>query len=142
MRHEFWHKLESKTRRLPGQNGRAKKWIADNTGIKGLDLRFDVNREMVLVGMEINTHGEAREQELWDKMVACRNVFEKEFGEPLTWERHYVKEAGDTAARIYVSQPGNIYDRALWSEMIHFLIDRMLRLEKAFNVVQDYLKLF
>lgn len=139
LRHAFWHKLESKTRRLPGQNGRPIKWIADRTGIKGLDLRFDVDREKVIVAMEINPKSDSKLDELWIKMNNCRKLFEENFGEPLIWEKEYVKSAGDTAARIYVEQEGNIYDKEKWPEMIRFMIDNMLRMEKAFRVVQDYL---
>ncbi len=139
LRHAFWHKLESKTRRLPGQNGRPIKWIGDKTGIRGLDLRFDVDRTKAMVALEINPKGDGKLEELWTKMESCRTLFEQTYGAQLTWEHDYVKEAGDTAARIYVSMPGDIYNKELWPEMIHFLIDNMIRMEKAFRVVQDYL---
>lgn len=139
MRHLFWHKLESKTRRLPGQNGKPIKWIHDRTGIKGLDLRFDVDTKMAMVAMEINPTQDEKLESLWGKMMNCKTLFETTFGGPLTWEKEYVKTAGDTAARIYVKMEGNIYDQEKWPEMIHFLIDNMLRMEKAFLEVQDYL---
>lgn len=139
MRHTFWHKLESKTRRLPGQNGRPIKWINDRTGIKGLDLRFDVDTKMAMVAMEINPIQEEKLDSLWEKMNNCKSLFESVFGGELVWERNYVKNAGDTCARIYVRMDGNIYDKEQWPDMIHFLIDNMLRLEKAFLEVQDYL---
>ncbi|MCQ2228588.1 MAG: DUF4268 domain-containing protein [Bacteroidales bacterium] len=139
MRHAFWHKLESKTRRLPGQNGRPIKWINDRTGIKGLDLRFDVDTKMAMVAMEINPIQEEKLENLWEKMNNCKSLFEATFGGELVWDRNYVKNAGDTCARIYVRMDGNIYDKEKWPDMIHFLIDNMLRLEKAFLEVQDYL---
>ncbi len=139
IRHSFWHKLESKTRRLPGQNGRPIKWIFDRTGIKGLDLRFDVNREMAMVAMEINPTQNEKLDNLWEKMLNCKNLFEQTFGAPLTWEREYVKEAGDVCARIYIKTDGNIYDKEKWPDMIHFLISNMLNMERAFTEVQDYL---
>ncbi|MCQ2204797.1 MAG: DUF4268 domain-containing protein [Bacteroidales bacterium] len=139
IRQTFWHKLESKTRRLPGQNGRPIKWIADRTGIKGLDLRFDVDNKMAMVAMEINPQQDEKLENLWEKMISCRSLFEEEFGSPLIWEKEYVKQAGDTCARIYVRRDANIYDQEQWPDMIHFLISNMLNLEKAFLVVQDYL---
>lgn len=139
LRLTFWHKLESKTRRLPGQNGKPIKWIGDKTGIKGLDLRFDVDTKMAMVAMEINPIQDEKLDELWEKMNSCKTLFETEFGSPMTWEKEYVKQAGDTCARIYVKMDGNIYDQEKWPEMIHFLIKNMLNLEKAFLEVQDYL---
>ncbi|MCQ2236739.1 MAG: DUF4268 domain-containing protein [Bacteroidales bacterium] len=139
MRHEFWHKLESKTRRLPGQNGKPRKWIGDRTGIRGLDLRFDVNREFAMVAMEINPTGKEKKAELWQKMQNCKTLFETTFGGQLTWDDNYIKDAGDSVIRIYVKTEGDMYDREKWSGMIHFLIDNMIRLETAFLEVQDYL---
>lgn len=139
MRHEFWHKLESKTRRLPGQNGKPKKWIGERTGIRGLDLRFDVNREFAMVAMEINPTGSEKKAELWQKMQNCKTLFEKTFGGPLTWEENYIKEAGDSVIRIYVKTEGDMYNKEKWSDMIYFLIDNMIRMEAAFTEIQDYL---
>lgn len=139
LRHTFWHKLESKTRRLPGQNGRPIKWIGDKTGIKGLDLRFDVDRTHAIVAMEINCRSEQTTEELWTKMNNCRQLFETEFGSQLVWNRHYTKSAGDSVARIYIEMPADMYNKEMWPDMIHFLIDNMLRMEKAFKEVQDYL---
>lgn len=139
MRHEFWHKLESKTRRLPGQNGKPRKWIGDRTGIRGLDLRFDVNREFAMVAMEINPTGKEKKAELWQKMQNCKTLFEATFGGQLTWDENYIKDAGDSVIRIYVKTEGDMYDREKWSGMIHFMIDNMIRLETAFLEVQDYL---
>lgn len=139
LRHEFWHKLESKTRRLPGQNGRPIKWIADRTGIKGVDLRFDVDRQRVMVAMEINPHSDEKLEEIWQKMLSCKTLFEQTFGGELIWEHDYQKMAGDTAARIYVVQDGDMYKKEDWPDMIYFMINNMLRLEKAFLEVQDYL---
>ncbi|MDO4462388.1 MAG: DUF4268 domain-containing protein [Bacteroidia bacterium] len=139
MRHEFWHKLESKTRRLPGQNGKPKKWIGDRTGIRGLDLRFDVNREFAMVAMEINPTGNEKRAELWQKMLNCKTLFEAKFGGELTWDDNYIKEAGDSVIRIYVKTEGDMYNREKWPNMIYFMIDNMMRLETAFLEVQDYL---
>ena len=139
MSHEFWHKMESKSRRLPGQNGRPKKWIGDRTGVKGLDLRFDVNREFAMVAMEINPSGEEKKESLWQKMLQCKTLFESCFGGELTWEHDYEKEAGDKVVRIYVKRDWDIYNPEQWHDMIYFLLDNMMRMEKAFLEVQDYL---
>ena len=142
LRHEFWHKLESKTKRLPGQNGRPIKWIGAKTGIKGLDLRFDVDRERAMVAIEINAATPERQKMLYEKMVACKKIFEDKFGAPLVWDPTYQKSESEVLARVYIETPGNLYDREQWKEMIVFLIDNMRKMEEAFKLVQDYLTLF
>ena len=140
LRLEFWEKFNNRTRRLPGQKGRKKLWIFDNTGIKGLDLRFDVDRRKAQVALEINHNNEERRLFLYEKLFACKSIFEKEFGESLFWDFIYEKETGEQVCRIYTEQPGDILKKEIWSEMIYFLINKMIKLEKAFITVKEYLQ--
>lgn len=139
LRHDFWNKLESKSRKVPGQNGKSIKWIGDKTGVKGLDLRFDVDREKAIVAIEINTNDDEKQNELWEKMNNCKTLFENRFGGPLIWDKNYKKQSGEVVARIYVETNGDLYNKDLWSDMLRFMIDNMINLEKAFKEVQDYL---
>ncbi|RCW31317.1 DUF4268 domain-containing protein [Marinilabilia salmonicolor] len=140
LRLEFWQKLSNRTRRLPGQKGRKRLWIGDNTGIKGLDLRFDVGREKIIVALEINKKKEEDRLALYEKLEAAKGLFEREFEGPLIWDFAYTKDNGRDVCRVYVEQPGDMYVRETWPEIFTFMIDRMIRLEKAFLEVKDYLK--
>lgn len=140
LRLEFWQKLSNRTRRLPGQKGRKRLWIGDNTGIKGLDLRFDVGREKIIVALEINKKKEEDRLALYEKLEAAKGLFEREFEGPLVWDFAYTKDNGRDVCRVYVEQPGDMYVRETWPEIFTFMIDRMIRLEKAFLEVKDYLK--
>ncbi|MBZ4677228.1 MAG: hypothetical protein JG782_1848, partial [Anaerophaga sp.] len=123
-----------------GQKGRKRLWIADNTGIKGLDLRFDVGREKIIVALEINIKNEEKRLALYEKLEAAKSLFEAQFGEPMIWDFAYVKDNGREVCRVYVEQPGDMYIKETWPEIHKFMIDRMIRLEKAFLEVKDYLK--
>jgi len=140
LRLEFWQKLSNRTRRLPGQKGRKRLWIGDNTGINGLDLRFDVGREKIIVALEINKKKEEDRLALYEKLEAAKGLFEREFEGPLIWDFAYTKDNGRDVCRVYVEQPGDMYVRETWPEIFTFMIDRMIRLEKAFLEVKDYLK--
>ncbi len=140
LRLEFWQKLSNRTRRLPGQKGRKRLWILENTGIKGLDLRFDAGREKIIVALEINIKKEENRLALYEKLEAVKGLFEKQFGEPLAWDFAYTKDNGREVCRVYVEQPGDMYVQESWSEIFTFMIDRMMRMEKAFLEVKDYLK--
>src|SRR5690554_8152067 len=89
LRLEFWQRLNNRTRRLPGQKGRKKFWMFENTGIKGLDLRFDVDREKARVALEINHSSEERRLRLFDKLQEAKGVSVGHFGGPLTWDLAY-----------------------------------------------------
>ena len=140
LRLEFWKKLENRTRKLPGQRGRVKKWILDNTGIKGLDLRFDVDRERAVVALEINHKDEDRRIKLFEKLQACKSIFETEYGDALNWEWYFEKESGQNVCRVFKSTPGDIYREETWHDVINFLIEGMIKMEKAFLEVRDFLK--
>lgn len=142
IRHEFWHKLESKSRRVPGQNGKPIHWMLDKTGVRGLDLRFDLSGGRVMVAIEINTHSEAKDQKLWEKLEECKVLIEKNFEEPLIWNGEFVREAGNVVKRIYTATEGDIYDKEKWPEMLRFMIDNMIRMEKAYRSIQDYMMHF
>ncbi|MBK3517583.1 DUF4268 domain-containing protein [Carboxylicivirga marina] len=140
IRQLFWHKLESRTRRLPGQKGKKIKWIFDETGIKGLDLRFDINRQRAIVALEINHRNENRRLQLYEKLEACKSIFETQYEGPLTWDYVYTKEEGRDVCRVYEAlSPADMYQEEKWPEVMKFMIDRMIRMEKAFLEVKDFL---
>jgi len=140
LRQLFWHKLENRTRRLPGQKGKKVKWIFDSTNIKGLDLRFDIDRERAIVAIEVNHRSENRRLKLYEKLEACKNIIETTFGAPLTWDFIYTKAEGLEVCRVYEEmKPADLYKQEEWPEVMKFMIDRMLRLEKAFLEVKDFL---
>ncbi|MCT4590987.1 MAG: DUF4268 domain-containing protein [Carboxylicivirga sp.] len=140
IRQQFWHKLENRTRRIPGQKGKKIKWIFDETNIKGLDLRFDINRERAIVALEINHRSEERRLQLYEKLEACKSIFENEFGGSLTWDYLYTKSEGRDVCRVYEElSPADMYQQDQWPEVMKFMIDRMIRLEKAFLEVKDFL---
>lgn len=140
IRQLFWHKLENRTRRLPGQKGKKIKWIFDETSIKGLDLRFDINRERAIVAIEVNHRSEERRLKLYEKLEACKGIIENTFGAPLTWDYLYTKTEGLEVCRVYEEmKPADLYQQEQWPEVMKFMIDRMLRMEKAFLEVKDFL---
>ena len=132
LRQLFWQKLDNKAKRLPMQKGRRKSWTFDRTGIKGLDLRFDVDREKACVALEINHRSEERRIILYEKLYACKTIFENEYGLPLLWERNYLKPEGKTVCRAYNQMACDMYNQDLWPDIMHFLIDHMLRMRNNF----------
>lgn len=137
---EFWRKLGNRTRRLPGQRGKVKIWIGDKTNIKGIDLRFEVDRKKISVALEINIKYEERRLMIFEKLEATKRIFETEFGEPLIWDFAYEKELGEEVCRVYQEIKGDYLISEQWPTIFTFMINKMVRMEKAFLVVQDFLK--
>lgn len=67
---------------------------------------------------------------VFDELLKSREEIEKQFGEKLTWERLDNKKA----CRIK-HQLDNVdyFNKDDWNKMIEFMVDGMLRLEKAFK---------
>lgn len=139
IRQLFWHKLENRTRRIPGQKGKKIKWIFDETNIKGLDLRFDIDRERAIVALEINHRNEEKRLKLYEKLEACKSIFETTFGGELQWDYLYTKPEGLEVCRVFEQIPADMYQQEQWPITMKFMIDRMIRLEKAFLEVKDFL---
>ncbi|GAF05349.1 DUF4268 domain-containing protein [Saccharicrinis fermentans] len=137
---EFWRKLGNRTRKIPGQRGKIKVWIGDRTQIKGVDLRFDVSRKKIVVALEINIKHESRRLALYEKLEATKKIFETEFGESLTWDFAYEKEYGEEVCRVYKEMDGDFMIPEQWPAIFTFMIDNMLKMEKAFLEVKDFLK--
>ena len=137
---EFWNKLGNKTRKIKGQRGRVKVWVGDKTGVKGVDLRFEVGRKKIVVALEINHKQEDKRLFLYEKLEATKTIFEDIYGEPLTWDYSYEKEYGEIVCRIYSEMDGDYFISEQWPGIFSFMIDRMVKMEKAFAEVQDFLK--
>ncbi len=137
---EFWKKLGNRTRKIPGQRGKIKIWIGENTGIKGVDLRFDVGRKKIIVALEINAKNEDRRLTLYEKLEATRSIFEDQFGEPLIWDFAYEKKLGEQVCRVYQEMNGDYLVSEQWPQIFTFMIDKMLKMEKAFEEVADFLR--
>ncbi len=137
---EFWRKLGNKTRRLPGQRGRVKVWLGDNTGVRGVDLRFDVSREKIIVALEINIKNEDRRLFLFEKLEATKRIFEESFGDKLIWDFAYIKDNGQCVCRVYKSMDGDYLVPQQWPLIFKFMINNMINMERAFLEVADFLK--
>lgn len=140
LRVAFWKKLEALSRKLPGQNGHIRRWIGDRTGVSGLDLRFDVNREKVYVAIEINKRNEERRIYLYEKIQATKSIIEEAYGAPLIWNPLFTKENDILVCRIYEAIDGDLLDESKWPTMHEFMLDRMVRLERAYLEVKDFMK--
>ncbi len=137
---EFWRKLGNRTRKIPGQRGRIKVWIGEKTGIRGINLKFDVSRDKIGVALEISNKNEERRLTLYEKLEATKRIFESEFGEPLIWDFAYERDNGAIVCRVYTEMKGDYLVPEQWPNIFNFMIDKMLRMEKAFTEVADFLK--
>lgn len=141
LRKEFWVVFAQRCEIVPELRYKKKKWILYDTGLSGIDLKFDVSRSEALVMLEINNRHESRRLEIFETLQNYRLLLEEGFVEPLTWDFCFTRESGQEVCRIYKSLPNvDFHRRNQWPDIFNFLIDNMLILENNFLEIRDALE--
>ncbi len=141
LRKEFWAVFAHRCEIVPELQCRRKKWVLYDTGLSGIDLKFDVTRKEALVMIEINSRLEERRLEIFETMQKYRLLLEEGFEEPLIWDFCFVRESGQEVCRIYKSLTGVDFHRQnQWPDIFNFFIGNMLILERNFLEIKDSLE--
>jgi hypothetical protein len=141
LRKEFWIVFARRCEIVPELFRKRKKWVLYDTGLSGIDLKFDVTRDEALVMIEINSKSESRRLEIFETLQNYRVLIEEGFAEPLIWDFCYQRESGQEVCRIYTSLPNvDFHRKNQWVDIFNFLIDNMLILENNFMDIRDGLE--
>ena len=141
LREEFWDQFKTISSRrriskkLPGD------WILTQTGVKALNLKFHMDREMAQVGIDLETRNMDKRIELYEKLESVKLILEETMGEPMTWELEYIRENGKSVSRIYLQLEGvDIYDNSTWPAAHEFMYKKMMKLEEFYREYRDFFK--
>jgi hypothetical protein len=141
LREEFWDTFKTLSRRkrlrqkLPGE------WVLTQTGVKALNLRFHVDREVAQVGIDLETRNMDKRIELFEKLESVKKVLEEAMNEPMIWELEYIRENAKSVSRIYIQKDGvDIYNKDTWQAAHQFMFDRMSKLEVFYLEYMDFFK--
>jgi len=135
---EFWIVFARRCEIVPELQLKKKKWVLYDTGLSGIDLKFDVTRSEALVMIEINSTDETRRLEIFEVLLKYKKFLEEGFTGLLIWDFCYVRESGQEVCRIYTSLPNvDFHRQTQWPDIYNFLIDNMLLLENNFLEIKD-----
>ena len=138
---EFWILFARRCEIVQELLLKKEKWVLYDTGLRGIDLKFDVTRTEALVMIEINSREEARRLEIFEVLLKYKKFLEEGMAVPLTWDFCYVRESGQQVCRIYTSLPNvDFHRQTQWPDIYNFLIDNMLVLENNFIEIKDVLE--
>lgn len=141
LRKEFWIVFARRCEIVPDLRHKKKKWVLYDTGLSGIDLKFDVTRSEALVMIEINSRLENRRLEIFETLQKYQKFLEEGFAEPLEWDICFVRESGQEVCRIYTSLPNVDFHRQnQWPDIFNFMIDNMLKLENNLMEIKDVLE--
>jgi hypothetical protein len=141
LREEFW---DSFKRMSSGRRARKKlpeNWTLAQTGIKALNLRFHVDREVAQVGIDLETRNMDKRIELFEKLESLKKLIEEAMESSMIWELEYIRENGKSVSRIYLQlEDVDIYNRDTWQAAHKFMYENMMKLEAFFLEYRDILK--
>jgi len=116
-------------------------WVLTRTGVKALNLRFHVDREVAQVGIDLETRNMDKKIELFEKLESVKKLLEEAINESMIWELEYIRENGKSVSRIYIQMDGiDIYNKDTWQAAHQFMFDRMSKLEAFYLEYKDFFK--
>lgn len=142
LRIDFWEKFGQRCEIHPELKYRKRKWVLHRTKIKGVALRFDVNRTDAKVILELGNKSENTRLKAYEFLEQYKVVIEDGFPGGLIWEFFHEREdSGAEVCRVYKQMSDVDFHRQnQWPDIYNFFIDNMLILEKNFMSVRDLLQ--
>ncbi len=140
-REAFWDSFKRYSADRRRKKGLSPEWMLTRTGIKALNLRFHVDRELAQVGIDLETRNMDKRLELYEKLEAVKKILEEAMGEAMKWELEYIRENGKSVSRIYLEICDvDIYRQESWKRTQAFMFEKMMRLEAFYKEYRDYFK--
>jgi len=141
LRKQFWIVFARRCEIVQELRHKKKKWVLYDTGLSGIDLKFEVSRTEALVMIEINSRQESRRLEIFETLQKYQKFLEEGFSQPLEWDICFVRESGQEVCRIYTVLPNVDFHRQnQWPNIFNFMIDNMLLLENNLMEIKDVLE--
>jgi len=105
-------------------------WIGIGIGMSGVNLNMVVSRSYARGEIYFNRGSKEENKWCFDFIEERKEQIEKEFGEPLIWERMDDK----VSCRIKAQLDGvSIFDNQDWGKMISYMVDVSQRMAKIFH---------
>lgn len=136
---DFWNGFSLFCEHLPRFKYRHKPWILFNTKVKGVEMKFDAQKDGAYVILEFNHRNPRKKQAMWDLMKKYKVVVDEHF-EDAIWQDRFIKPCGTEVSRIYrYNQELNIHKQEQWKDFYVFLSKNMSALEKVFDDMRELL---
>lgn len=138
---EFWESFAAFCEVQPYLRLRKKIWTLYDTKVKGVELKFDANREGAYVILEVNHRREDLRLEMFEKLTWYKETLERDFPDGLIWDICFVRETGKEVARVYTKKEGiDLHRRQDWGAFFSFMANQMYLLERNFMEIAEYLR--
>lgn len=134
LRIEFWKDflkaINAKSALYQNVNPSKDNWINGRTGISGIGLNSVISNYYARTEVYMQRSVREENKFVFDELCKNKQEIERDFGAALTWERLEKKKA----SRIkYELENVDYFNKDDWPKMIAFMVDGVLRMEKAFK---------
>lgn len=134
----FWADFKTKSKQ---KYGNRHTWILKRTGVKGVQLKFHLDRNKALVLLQCYGLSLENKQMLFDILAQYHIVIAEIAGEKPIWDREGEFDGLEKQPSVYYVLEGVDYlQQKDWDEIHSFFMDRMKRMENAFLEIKDVLK--
>jgi hypothetical protein len=137
LRVEFWNKFGA----FSQEKGRRRKWMMQDTGIKAVNLKFDIDRDGASVGIDIVSRDLERRIYYYEKFESLKAMIAEALGEDVIWDLEFPVAPGKEIARIYtVLNEVDIYRKETWEKTWNFFFEKMSALEDLYIEFKDFIR--
>ena len=138
---DFWNGFANYSRCQSVRLGRPVEWMLYKTGIKGLELKFDLDCKWIRTVVEVNARSESRRTEIYNELRRYAPILETDLPAPLHWTDNHKLDVGKPVMRAYCERTDlNFHNRATWPEMFEFMFSTMLPLQDNFSDILPVLE--
>ncbi len=140
LRHTFWAKTLEALRargvsRYENISPSRDHWLASSTGVAGCGYNMIFGKNLARVDLYLTRPQADENKRIFDLLNLEKQEIEGRFGAELNWQRLDDKKA----CRISFPRSFNGFDEENWPEMIDWLCEHIVKLEKAFSEPLDRL---
>ncbi|MFO7832233.1 MAG: DUF4268 domain-containing protein [Desulfuromonadaceae bacterium] len=104
-------------------------WLSAGSGLSGMVFSLIFGKSEIRVEFSMARAQPEINQFVFEKLEAQKEKIDADFGDSLVW----LPLPDRKSCRIQYSNPVDGYDKANWPEMIDWMINHMIRLEKALS---------
>jgi hypothetical protein len=127
LRMEFWEKFGDYTKFYSLKIGEPIKWTLYKTGVKGLELKFELHKKHVVVCIEVNHKSEDRRLDIFIELEKYSAIINEGFGDRIEWLE---EEKGFPFYQIAVSSDKlTFHNKDKWPEIYSFMAQNMWQLQ-------------
>lgn len=138
----FWEGFQKYSTPKRRKLGKPRKWIMQNTGIKAIDLKFEIDQKRASVGIDVVSKSLESKLIYWNKFLGLKALLDEEFDHKLIWDDMYTLESGKDIIRIAMYMEGvDILDESCWKSVYEFFFKNMIQIENWFDEYKDILKI-